>query len=406
MTEPATTPGDHLRVGWVYDLDACRGPTGVTRHALAQLERLAGRPEVRLSVVTGRITEPEGRACWESLPGLGPDLRRHALPLRTRDLLRAWRVLPWPPVEAWAGPLDWVYCPAEFFLPARRARRAVTSHDIAQDVRYGGPRRLAQRRRAFRAAEVVLSVSRFNTARLLESFPECAGKVAHVPNAADDLFFEPATEAERAAVRGDLGLPAGMPYLLSVANFQPRKNRPFLVRSAGRLPEVARGELALVLVGEGDPDQRQLVEEAASSIGPRVRLVLPGYRQGAALRALYAEATALVFASTCESFGIPAVEAMAQGCPVALADSTALPEIGGPAGWFFDPEHEDSLSTALRGLLDQRDERHRRIALGRDLADGYRWDRANDRLIEVLRSGVQDLIFTESSMTNNRFQIL
>lgn len=373
-----------LRVALVYDLDACRGPTGVTRHALAQLERLARRPDVRLTVVTGQITAPEGRACWDALPGLAPDLARRALPLRTRDLLRAWRLLPWPPVEAWSGPVDWIYSPAEFFLPARQARRAVTSHDIAQDVRYGGPRRLAQRRRAFDAADLVLSVSRFNTERLLEAFPECEGKVALVPNAADDLFFEPAPDADRAAVRSDLGLPTGMGYLLSVANFQPRKNLPALVRAAGRLPEVASGDLALVLVGEGDPDQRRRIEEAAAAIGPRARLVLPGYRQGPALRALYAEATALVFPSTCESFGIPAVEAMAQGCPVALADSTALPEVGGAAGWYFDPEDEESLAATLRSLLDHDDERRRRAALGQSIAAGFRWDRANDRLLAAL----------------------
>ena len=56
-------------------------------------------------------------------------------------------------------------------------------------------------------------------------------------------------------------------------------------------------------------------------------------------------ATALVFPSLCESFGIPAVEAMAQGTPVALADSTALPEIGGDAGWYFDPESEEAIAS-------------------------------------------------------------
>ena len=139
-------------------------------------------------------------------------------------------------------------------------------------------------------------------------------------------------------MHGDLGLPPGVPYLLSVANFQPRKNLARLVRAAVRLPEVARGELALVLLGAGSEDQTAAFRAAMATAGRQALVRMPGYRQGRAIRAAYAGATALVFPSTCESFGIPAVEAMAQGTPVALADSTALPEIGGAAGWYFDPD--------------------------------------------------------------------
>lgn len=380
VAEPAAG-SPPLRIALVYDMDGCRSPTGVTRHALAQLERLADRPEVNLTVVSGRISEPDGLAYWEALGSV----RRRELPVRNRDALRWWRLCSWPPVEWWSGEVDWVYCPSEYDVSSRKARRAVTSHDVLQNLR-SHPKLRARLAQTFSHADLIFSVSRFNTEQLLEAFPECLGRVEYVPNGAEDLFFEPATESERAATRASLELPRGVPYLISVANFQPRKNLVRLVRAAGRLPEVASGELALVLLGTGSDSEAQPLREAVAGLGPRALVRMPGYRQGKALRAAYAEATALVFPSLCESFGIPAVEAMAQGIPVALADSTALPEIGGDAAWYFDPEDEDALLAALRDLLDRPDERARRVQLGRQIAERYRWQAANDLLVKALTS--------------------
>jgi glycosyltransferase involved in cell wall biosynthesis len=374
---------DAVRVAMLYDMDACYAPTGVTRHALAQLERLRARPEIAFRLLAGRITHPDGLAYWESLE----KLPRRELPLRTRDILRWWRLKPWPPIEWWSGPIDWVYCPAEFLVATQRARRAVTSHDVLQTLRFEPPRKRELLGHTFAQAALILSVSRFNTDRLLEAYPACQGRVSYVPNAADDLFFEPASERERNAVAGDLGLPPNTPYLLSVANFQPRKNLLRLIEAAMRLPEISGGELGLVLIGTGNADETATLHAAVARAGRRALIRMPGYRQGKALRAAYAEATAVVFPSLCESFGIPAVEAMAQGVSVALANSTALPEIGGEAGWYFEPESVEAIAATIREILDRPDERSRRCALGKDIARRYRWQNANDLLVKALVNG-------------------
>ena len=367
---------------WFYDMDALRSPAGVTRHAVAMRHELARSPGLlNLSLATGRIQDTENLATWETWD----DLPRTELPFSTRTMLRYWWLSSWPPITAWTGQTDWIYAPAELAVAKGRAKLAVTSHDIAQDLRWQPPRRKALLDRLFQTADKVFSVSPFNTSELLNAYPHLEGRVTLVPNAADEVFNTPASDEEKAGVRRELGLTNQKPYLLSVANFQPRKNLESLIRAAAMVPEVARGEMALVLIGEGSEDQTRRLQQTIEALkNPKVQIQIAGYVQGVTLRAAYASAAALVFPSLCESFGIPVLEAISQGCPVALANTTGLPDVAKDSGWYFDPNSEESIAATISELLADSTLREARVGSGHRIASEYRWSRSAKMVMDSL----------------------
>jgi alpha-1,3-rhamnosyl/mannosyltransferase len=367
---------------WFYDMDALRSPAGVTRHAVAMRHELARSPGLlSLSLATGRIQDTENLATWETWD----DLPRTELPFSTRTMLRYWWLSSWPPITTWTGQTDWIYAPAELAVAKGRAKLAVTSHDIAQDLRWQPPRRKALLDRLFQTADKVFSVSPFNTSELLNAYPHLEGRVTLVPNAADEVFNTPASDQEKAGVRRELGLTNQKPYLLSVANFQPRKNLESLIRAAAMVPEVARGEMALVLIGEGSEDQTRRLQQTIEALkNPKVQIQIAGYVQGVTLRAAYASAAALVFPSLCESFGIPVLEAISQGCPVALANTTGLPDVAKDSGWYFDPNSEESITATISELLADSTLREDRVADGHRIASEYRWSRSAKMVMDSL----------------------
>ena len=367
---------------WFYDMDALRSPAGVTRHAVAMRKELSKfSAQVRLSLATGRIQDPDNLATWETWD----DLPRIELPCSTRTMLRYWWLSSWPPLTAWTGQADWIYAPAELAVAKGHAKLAVTSHDIAQDLRWQPPRRKALLDKLFQVADKVFSVSPYNTSELLNAYPHLDGRVALVPNAADDLFHTPASEEEKVSVKKQLGVPEHKPYLLSVANFQPRTNLEMLIRASAMVPEVASGEMAVVLVGEGAEDQtRRLNQTIIALKNPKVQIQMAGYLQGSALRAAYAAAAALVFPSLCESFGIPVLEAISQGCPVALANTTGLPDVAKDSGWYFHPDSAESIASTISNLLADTQLREARIAAGLEISRHYRWNNSARMVLDSL----------------------
>jgi alpha-1,3-rhamnosyl/mannosyltransferase len=243
---------------------------------------------------------------------------------------------------------------------------------------------------ALRAARRVIAVSAATRDDLLAQFRLPAGRVTVVPEAADPAFY-PRPPAEIATIRRQHALPER--YVLYLGSNKPHKNLARLVE-AWATHHVLRFTSAsrtthhetekLLIAGQWDPrfpEARRRVEELgladeALFLGPLADEDLP---------ALYSGATVFVFPSLYEGFGLPVLEALACGVPVACADGSALPEIVGDAALRFDPTDTAAIAAALRRLLTDAELRADLRERGLRRASQFSWERAAQRTLELYR---------------------
>lgn len=168
------------------------------------------------------------------------------------------------------------------------------------------------------------------------------------PLAADEKVFHPVTApAQLAAVRAQFEIPGG-PYFLALSAHDRHKNFPHLIHCFGALVE--SGELTdvnLVIVGP-NPGRNPEVAEALKKY-PRAssRIIVAGFVPDENLAALYSGATAFLFPSLAEGFGIPPLEAMQCGTPVIASNTTSIPEVVGDAGILLPPTEPDAWCQAM-----------------------------------------------------------
>jgi glycosyltransferase involved in cell wall biosynthesis len=177
-----------------------------------------------------------------------------------------------------------------------------------------------------------------------------------------------------------LGLRAGH-YWLAVASANPSKNLARLVQAHAGLPLTDRPPL--VLVGGANP----LVFRsglAASNLPTSPGGVLElGRVDDGVLKSLYRGALALVMPSLIEGFGLPAVEAMNEGCPVVAARAGALPEVCGDAAQYVDPLDVDSIAAGMQTVLASQERESLRLR-GTERVSASRWARQAQRLLQLL----------------------
>ena len=221
-----------------------------------------------------------------------------------------------------------------------------------------------------RRASAIIAVSEATKRDLVALYGLQPGRITVIPEAADPRFRpQPAEAVER--VRNRYGLPPR--YVLAVGTIEPRKNLSRLVDACG--PLMDEGLLdGLVLVGSLGWLYEGFLRHVEASPW-RERVIRPGYVPDEDLPAVYAGAVAAAQPSLYEGFGLPVLEAMASGCPVCASDASSLPEVGGDAALYFDPNDTEAMTAALRALAADVDLRADMARRGIERAARYSWER-------------------------------
>lgn len=354
--------------------------TGISRHAVNMIRGLADTPGINLRVAAScrdlvdgtRIGPESGLAGMPVIP----------LPFSFQTLERLWWFTHWPAIETWTGPVDWVYCPADAYIPTKKARLAVTIHDVAW-LETSLPWSSSPEHRRFRrrlrlkmqpllkSATVFLAASHFTKQRLIELLGIPAHRIAYIGNGVEEQFFiDRNTPPPRPASAPHA------PYILMVGGLSERKG----ARQAALLAEALAARLPDFVVAVAGSSEPAWVTRTK-----KFRNILHlGYVPPADLPALMHHAIALYFPSRYEGFGIPVIEAMAALTPAIVAPHAALPEVVASAGVVVADDQPEETADVVHALATDRTFREERVAAGRMHAMAFTWRACVNRLTAEL----------------------
>ncbi len=231
-------------------------------------------------------------------------------------------------------------------------------------------------REAVRRAARVITPSQYTADQLARHLGVGPERVRVVPEGVECperlmTADERLRERERLAGQGTVAV-------LSVGVIQTRKNVVNALRALQLLPSHYR----LVLVGGNGYGSEAVFEFIRrEQLGSRV-LVL-GHVERARLEALYQASSALVFPSLEEGFGLPVLEAMAHGLPVVASNTASLPEVGGDAAVYVDPNDPRDMAEKLRQVIEDREVREAMVRRGLERVRKFTWRRTAERTLQV-----------------------
>jgi glycosyltransferase involved in cell wall biosynthesis len=323
-----------------------------------------------------------------SFAGLGPNFRRVRFEGSPRwDLLSLARVRFigeqfYLPARAARERLDVLHAPLDIVPFGARCPVVLTVHDLnfanVHEVPDWAGRWIARKLviASLRRASELIAVSEYTRKQICSQIGIKPDRVSVTYNAP-----RPRAEANGEAWPGTCQrLAISEPYILALSSLNPNKNIATLLRAFARVEP--RGCWKLVVAGH-PPRGGEPLAALARSLGVERDVRFTGYLEESDMQAVLKHARLLAFPSLYEGFGLPVVDAMAAGIPVACSRATAVPEVAADAAVYFDPLSIEQMADALQRLLTDDSLRARMIAAGLANAKRFSWDKTAELTLRI-----------------------
>ncbi len=246
-----------------------------------------------------------------------------------------------------------------------------------------------KQRVAIKQADMVATVSEYSKKEIVKYFSLPESKIRLISEAARPVFKVLPTNNGFVTTLEKHGLRNGERFLLYVGGISPHKNLNTLIDAFKQIADSGDNKLKLVLVGDYKDDPffsaYPDLKAKVSKFGLEDRVIFTGFIPDEDLAYLYNAATLLVFPSLEEGFGLPAIEAMSCGTPVAASKTGSLPEVLGPVGRYFDPLKADEMAAVIRNVLNDESARQQMKADGIERSQNFRWKRAAEDTLKIFR---------------------
>lgn len=286
--------------------------------------------------------------------------------------------------------VDYFFAPSSYITPAilhKSIKSIITVHDLVAFLfpnRHNKKATILEKiflKKALKKAHHVLTVSNNTKNDLLKRFSIKADEISVIPCAADSNY-RPIKEESLEKFIKQTNLPKK--FFLAVGTLEPRKNYTTLIKAFSNFAHLYPNHHLVIVGKEGWKFQPVYDEINKNYLNKKVHIL--GYLSNSSLQKLYNLATALVFPSHYEGFGIPPLEAMQSGCPVISSSTSSMPEVLGDCGMMCKPGSIDDFTSAMLEITANPELRAQLSAKGVERAMKFSWEESAKNLLKLLNN--------------------